>query len=480
MQLPSINLLELNKELARRDFWEYLKLSDGDFFKESRPHLKELANTLQSFHEGTLLNDKGEPFSILGVSLPPRVGKSYTLTKFCQWILGNNNKMKAATISYNESMAAEFSRFVRDGIQEEKAEENELVFSDIFPKTKIKYGDASARKWALEGNFFNYIGAGMGGSLTGKGFYYGIIDDPVKNAQEAFNDRILEEHYSFYKNTFRSRIEQGGKIIINHTRWSSNDLLGRLLSDQPDKIFHLVMQIEDEDGNLLCEELANREYVEDLKETIDKNIYSANYMQVPIDAEGRLYKEFKEYEPNELPQGLQVCSYTDTADTGADYLCSIAYAHDKSTGFIYFLDAVYNKEPMEITEPLVAKMFHKNNVYSALIESNNGGRGFSRNVQNYLRDKLQNRTCAVNWFHQGENKQARIFSNSHYVCKNMLFPKGWSKKHDKFYLALSTYSAEGKNAHDDGPDCVTGVVEQVINKPMEINYSYSNSSPFGY
>ncbi len=475
MQQPNIDLLELDKELSRREFWEYLKLSDGKFFKESRPHLKQLADTLQAFYQKELLNEDGKPYSILGISLPPRVGKSYTLTKFCQWILGNDNSKKIATVSYNEAMAGEFSRFVRDGIQEEKAEENELIFSDIFPNTVIKRGDASARKWALEGQFFNYIGTGMKGSLTGKGFYLGIIDDPVKSAEEAFNDRVLEEHYGFQKNTFRSRIEDSGLQIINHTRWSSNDLLGRLLEDQKGKIYHLVMQMEDESGNLLCEELCSRETFEDLKQTIDPHIFSANYMQVPIDIVGRMYKGFKTYKPEENPTHLPTESYTDTADTGADFLCSIAYKYNKDDGFVYIQDTVYNQEAMEVTEKLVAEMFKRNDTKRAIIESNNGGRGFARNVERILKEELNHNGTFIEWFHQGDNKNARIFSQSFWVTENILWPEGWAKRWPKLYLALSTYSKEGKNAHDDAPDCLTGVAEQITKPKKHKAQSYGQN-----
>lgn len=462
-----VSITSINTELckrARNNFWFYCKISDPNFFKESRPHLKELATTLQKFYQKELLNEDGVPYKILGISLPPRVGKSYTLTKFNQWILGVDNQNRIATVSYNENMAGEFSMFVRDGILEEKASPEDIVYSDVFPDTKIQKGNASARKWALEGQFFSYIGTGMNGSLTGKGFNVGIIDDPVKNAEEAFNDRVLESHYNFLKNTFKSRIEKGGLMIVNHTRWSSNDTLGRLLEDQKGKIFHLVMQIEDEDGNLLCDELADREYVDDLKDTIDPHIFMANYMQEPIDILGRMYKSFKTYKINELPKDLISKSYTDTADKGSDFLCSIVYQYDPATNFVYIIDVIYTQDGMEVTEPLTAKMFKDNNVKVALIESNSGGRGFARAVGAYLKDKLDHKGTVISWFHQGENKEARILTQSHWICQNVLFPEGWSKRWREFFKALTTHSKEGKNDHDDAADALTGVAEE-ITKP---------------
>ena len=456
-----IKLQDIEIELARRDFWDFLKTVDPSFFKESRPHLKKLAITLQAFFEGTLINENtGKPYTMLGLSLPPRTGKSYSLTKFCAWVLGQSILNQIATVSYNETLASDFSRFVRDEIMQEKSDPNDLVFNDIFPSTMVKKGDASFKKWSLEGHFFNYIGTGMNGSLTGKGFSLGIIDDPIKNAEEAFNDRVLESHYTFYKNTFRSRIENGGKIIINHTRWATNDLLGRIKRDLGDRIYCLEMQMEDSDGELLCEELCDKENWIELKDTIDPNILSANYQQVPIDIEGRLYKEFQTYSIEELNGELPNDSYTDTADKGADYLCSITYKYDKKSGFVYVTDIVYTKEGMEITEPLVAKQLSDKNVAKALVESNNGGRGFARAVEKLCKEKHSNNFTSVEWFHQSANKEARILTQSHWVCKNILMPDGWGKRWPKFFEAVMTYSKEGKNEHDDAPDVLTGIAEQ--------------------
>jgi len=75
-------------ELARRSFWHFLKVIDPKFFKESRPHLKEFANTLQSYIQGDLKSPSGDVATILVINMPPRVGKSYTLTNFCAWLLG--------------------------------------------------------------------------------------------------------------------------------------------------------------------------------------------------------------------------------------------------------------------------------------------------------------------------------------------------------------------------------------------------------
>ena len=127
-------------------------------------------------------------------------------------------------------------------------------------------------------------------------------------------------------------------------------------------------------------------------------------------------------------------------------------------GAYYILDVLYTKEPMEVTEPATAKMLTKHNVGCALIESNNGGRGFARNVDRECKE-LGNKHTVVKWFHQNQNKIARILSNSTSVMNNVYFPVNWEDLWPEFAKAMKTYQREGKNLNDDAPDAVTGVYE---------------------
>lgn len=99
-------------ELARRDFFEYCKLTAPDFYKDDRTFLKEMCNELQDFYYS---NDK-----ILVINLPPRHGKSRTAGKLVEWIFGQNNKEKVMTGSYNEDLSGTFAKTVRDTIASEK------------------------------------------------------------------------------------------------------------------------------------------------------------------------------------------------------------------------------------------------------------------------------------------------------------------------------------------------------------------------
>ena len=186
-----------------------------------------------------------------------------------------------------------------------------------------------------------------------------------------------------------------------------------------------------------------------------KGIVRASYQEEGIDVKGRLYTQFKTY--SKRVEYKYILNYTDTADTGSDFLCSINYGMTFD-GDYHIFDILYTNEPMEVTEPATAKMLNKDNVGCAIIESNNGGRSFASNVKSELK-KLNNTHCNVQWFHQSQNKEARIFSNSASVMANVYYPENWIDKFPEFAEAMMRYQREGKNLHGDGPGCITGGYE---------------------
>ena len=364
------------------------------------------------------------------------------------------------TGSYNETLSSTFAKQVRDMIATEQTQ-GVTVYRDIFPDTKIKYGEASMNKWALEGSqVANYLATSPTGTATGFGADLIVIDDLIKNSEEAYNSNVLEKHIDWFTNTMLSRTEKGFKLIIIMTRWASNDLAGFILSNYDD-VVHINYKAINDDGTPLDEGTLSLEDFEFKTKNMAKEIVYANYQQEPIDIKGRLYSEFKTYVDLPKEKIVKISAYCDTADTGEDFLCNIIYADCKDSAYI--IDIIYTKEAMEITEPLVAEAYKKFNVNVADIESNNGGRAFARNIERITRDKGNYKTV-VKWFHQSGNKIARILSNSAWVNNNIYMPIDWKNKWSEFAKDIISYQKEGKNKHDDGPDALTGVAEKVINR----------------
>lgn len=455
-------LVECNNEKqirsAKTDFWQYCRTKAPDFYKKDRYFLHEFCDDLQSFIEPT------DEHEVLVVNMPPRHGKSRTIGNFVEWVLGNDQTQKIMTGSYNETLSTNFSKGVRNTIQEIKGDADKIVYSDIFPGVNIKRGDGAMNMWSLEKGYNNYLATSPTGTATGFGASIMIIDDLIKSALEANNADTLEKHWTWFTDTMLSRLEEGGKIIVVMTRWHSLDLAGRIIETYGDKVKVVQYKAVQDDGSMLCPEILSRKSYETKRKAMGADIAEANYQQNPIDIKGRLYQSFKTYSKlpvDEHGQALYsaVKNYTDTADTGDDFLCSIDYVEYNKEAYV--INVIYTKDGMEITEPAVAKMLYEDKVNIADIESNNGGRGFARNVESILRSKFSSNKTVIHPFFQSKNKISRILSNSTWVMNHIYFPVNWQDRFPDYYLAMVRYQKEGKNAHDDAPDATTGIAENI-------------------
>lgn len=457
--MVKLDYFEIKKALARKDFFSYCNLKAPDFYKENRSFLVSVCNDFQSFYE----SDE----DVLILTMPPRHGKSRTTGCFVEWALGQNQNEKIMLGSYNESLSTTFSKNVRDTIQQEKGDYDKIIYSELFPNVTIKRGDGAMNKWSLENGYNNYLATSPTGTATGFGATLLIIDDLIKSALEANNAETLEKQWTWFTDTMLSRLEEGGKIIIVMTRWHDDDLAGRALRHFKAlgmKVRHILYKALQDNGTMLCDEILSKKSFEMKTKTMSKEIAAANYQQEPINIKGRLYKSFKTYtklplDENGNPLYTKVKNYTDTADTGDDYLCSIDYVEYNHEAYV--INVIYTKEGMEITEPAVAKMLFDDEVNEADIESNNGGRGFARNVETILKEKFNSNKCNINTFFQSKNKISRIISNSTWVMNHIYFPINWSDRFPEYYDAMNRYQKEGKNAHDDAPDATTGIAEKL-------------------
>ena len=448
---------QAKRELARREFFYFCNLMASDFYKPERRYLVELCEALQSFYED-------EKAKVLIINEPPRHGKSRTASLFVEWVLGRNPAEKIMTGSYNNILSATFAKNVRNAIQEVKADDNITVYSDIFPNVRIKRGDAAMDMWSLDGGYNSYLATSPSGTATGFGCSLLIIDDIIKNAEEAYNETAKEKAWLWFTNTMLSRLEEGGKILIIMTRWASDDLAGRAIEHFGEAAKVITMKALQPDGSMLCDEILSRRSYEEKVRAMGADIASANYQQEPIDLKGQLYSSFKTYDriptdANGNPLFTAIRNYTDTADTGTDSLCSIVYGVYE--GEAYVLDVLHTDEAMEITEPATAAMLYRNGVNVADFESNNGGRGFARQVRRILQDTYKSNKTVINTFAQTKNKVARILSNSTWVMEHIYFPVNWKDRWPEYYKAMTRYQREGKNAHDDAPDATTGIAEKM-------------------
>ena len=186
-------------------------------------------------------------------------------------------------------------------------------------------------------------------------------------------------------------------------------------------------------------------------------------MQHPIEEKGLLYapNELKRFALRELatktPDG--VVGFTDTADLDSDYLCSLIGL--RFGDYTYITDVVFTQDGVEITEPLVADLIMRNKCQYMKIESNNGGRQFTRNVKKLLEGKRY--FCSVTSETQTKNKETRILMQAGYVKEYFYFRNDYEpgSDYDKFMRQFTGYVKLGRNTHDDACDAVTALAEMV-------------------
>ncbi len=337
-----------------------------------------------------------------------------------------------------------------------------MTYRGIFPSTKIKYGQASVAKWALEGSSQdNYLATSPGGTATGFGANDIVIDDIIKNDKEAYNELVLDGHRQWFDNTMMQRLEgDDWKVYVFMTRWAKGDLAGHIIDTYGDEVEVVTYRAIQADGSMLCDDVLNKRSYDIKTRNMNEDIVEAIYNQQPIDVKGRLYNEFGTWET--LPKFDIVYALTDTADTGTDYLCTIVYGVNE--GIVYVLGIYFSDKDMTVTEGDVAALLHEHDVQVADFESNNGGRGFGRNVGRILKEEYGNNKCVIKATPQNSNKEARILSSSAWVQANVLFMPNWSSLHKDFRKQLMKYQRKGKNAHDDAPDVLAGIYERITNK----------------
>jgi predicted phage terminase large subunit-like protein len=254
-------------------------------------HCIKIANVLIRVANGELTR--------VMIFAPPRHGKSEILSRlFSAYYLSLFPDRWVGINSYAADLAYTLSRSAR---------ENFLSNGGI-----VKDDVAAVKHWETsEGG--GLWAAGVGGPITGKGFHLGIIDDPLKNAEEANSTTVNESHQAWYPSTFYTREEPGAAIVVMMTRWNENDLCGWLLSqeaegEEPER-WHIVSfeaikeadpieipstcTLEPDDrqvGEPLCSERYSLEKLKKIAKRVGTYFWNALYRQRPTAKEGNMFK----------------------------------------------------------------------------------------------------------------------------------------------------------------------------------------------
>jgi len=480
-KLPSSEDLRIaDKEIHRRRI-DYAKKNILAFARYTMPTFHA-----SDFHKKyySILNEfiKGNIKKLI-ISCPPQHGKSLgSSINVPAMMVGNNPDLKVATVCYSATKARKFGRKTKQLMMDKK-------YLDVFGHRLAEKTDTAYVNTAEEMDMVNFDGSlkmvGYKGGLTGDPVDVLLMDDLYKDWKEANSPLIRENVIDWYVTVADTRLHNNSQQLIVFTRWHEEDLVGFIEKTDTvinitnlDDIINAVNDPQDCWYKINFEAIKTsdrsaidpREHDEPLwKErhslkrlknarSKDPVKFDALYQGNPESKEGLLYGTFQTY--RDLPDNVIMRrNYTDTADMGNDFLCSIVYdeTNDKRA---FVIDILYTQEDMTITEPSTASLLKRNNAKTADVESNNGGRGFARKVQELTTKKIK-----INWFHQSDNKEARIISNSATVMETVIFPEDWQIRWPVFYTHITKFKRLFKaNKFDDGPDTITGIAEKVNEK----------------
>lgn len=421
------------------------------------------------------------------INIAPRFGKTVLCSQmFIAYGLALNPNSKFLHLSYSGGLTQENSLAVKDILECE-------YFQNVFD-TRIEFGNNTKSKWGTVQGGGEYATSTLG-QITGFGagqvdfeneekvldeftakfnpdMFSGaiVIDDPLK-PDDALSDNIRESVNRRFETTIRNRVNsRKTPIVVIMQRLHEHDLCGYLQEVEPDE--WTVLSLPAIQRNEFGEERSLWPAKYTLSELnqlqkVSSYVFETQYMQNPTPMEGLMYREFKTYDIIPINKNAIRCNYTDTADTGGDYLCSICY--EEHSDALYVTDVLYTKKPVEYTEQAMAQMLCKQKTQNCIVESNNGGRIFMRNVEKITREYGNNKTF-FRPYTQSKNKQAKIYNYSNEVNNLVIFPNGWERRWSEFARDVKSFRKEGRNLNDDAPDVLS---EMVIHKGESNNLSDS-------
>ncbi|NPV30507.1 MAG: phage terminase large subunit, partial [Firmicutes bacterium] len=315
----------------------------------------------------------------LMVFMPPRHGKSELTSRyFPAWYLGTFPDKRIILASYEADFAATWGRKARNLLEE---------FGPSLFGVKVSPESSAASRWDIDGHEGGMVTAGVRGPITGKGANVAIIDDPVKNDQEAMSQTYRDAAWDWYRATFSTRIQDDGAIILVMTRWHEDDLAGRLLKAQEEggdkwEVVNLPALAEENDmlgrrpGEPLCPELFTRETLERTKIRLGSYWWNALYQQRPSPMEGGILKrswwKFYRQAPYPFDEIIQSWDMAFKETTSSDFVVGQVWGRKGADK--YLLDQVRDRMDFPTTVQTVRALSAKwPQAYAKLVEDKANG-----------------------------------------------------------------------------------------------------------
>ena len=439
---------------------EWGKPLDKKFYQPRRHYLKRYVDAYQEVLEGKL--------DFLSISMPKRGGKSQLGINFTNMLSGKYPDRATLMEGTGDDLVKSFYL----GCLEYLVTPSEYHFYDIFPESKLVQTNADTKiinllhKSRFPTVMCRSIDARQVGLSEATNLLY--LDDCVEGREEAKNRQRLDDKWEVISGDIIGRAIEGTPIVICGTRYSLYDPIGHLQEEMRKQGKRMKVietpaldPVTDESNFEYVREgkkVFTTQYFRDQREMLSAEQWESEFQQQPFEAKGLLFPEKSLNRFFELPVDRDpdsVIAVCDTADKGEDY-CSMPVAAVYGEE-VYIVDVVFDDSPPEVTKPECAKALMDNLVVASTFESNNAGSYFARDVQKILTDKKY--VCNIRTKRTISNKQTRIEFASDTIIKNFYFkdPSLYARnsQYAAFMKQLTTYTRSGKVPHDDAPDSLS-------------------------
>lgn len=345
-----------DRELCRRHLYPFIRRMQNikEPFVEGW-HVDLMCDAVEAMEKAVLNLDGGSTALRNIIQMPPRHCKSFTISQCAAlWLISRNPTKECIVSGYGQEFISEFGDWMKEAV-------DHPAYTAVFPDMEWRR-DSKAKNRILTKRFGGIRFVGAGSAITGRGAHWFFVDDPIKNDKIADSELSSEDLWTWYWTAARTRLAPKGAMVVMHTRWRVNDLIGRLLEQKRSSWnvlnFPAIAKVDEyhpRTGHLLRragEALHPGRYdledLEDMKSGMPGRSWLALYQQDPVAEEGNIFKRafFKMYKPTEMPDIKNMHVYipgdfATSEKTTADYTAMWPYAVDKD-GVIWWLPDLFH------------------------------------------------------------------------------------------------------------------------------------------
>jgi len=422
-----------------------------------------------------------EGIAFLISMMPPRHGKTFTLSRFFPaWFLGRNPDFRVMCVTYGQMLSDKSSRQSRNLIPSP-------WYRAVFPDVQLDNQSKAANAWDLQNHEGGMDALGVLGGATGKGAHILICDDLLKNREESESELTRDKVWDAFNDDLLTRLEPGGAVILNATRWHLDDPIGRVLKHFQDlygdklKVLKFPAIAEEDDvlGREVGEALWPERYpIETLrlmearaKETGNIYGWSALYQQNPIAHEGGLFKlQFLKPYLDTHPPIVSAWRYWDLAMSGktsADYTAGVKIGQ-AIDGHYYVLDVQHKRvEWADLVAFLAKIMIEDGPTVMQGIEN----KGFMSRAITDLNLDPRLHGYTIFGYDVDSDKYTRATPVASKMAAGVIhiLNRSWTQE---FVEELVVFRGDGSDVHDDQVDALSGVWTMAASGTVdgELNY----------